>query len=329
VTLKRRDFITLLGGMAATGPLAARAQQPAMPVIGSLSGSSAADPSATGVDAFRTGLRDAGLIAGENVTILYRYAEARYERLPALAAELVSYPVALIFVADTASALAAKAATGTIPIVFALGSDPVKVGLVASLNRPGGNITGMTFLANTLPAKVFDLLHETLPSATSVAFLVNPTNPNTDSDLADVRVAADKLGRKLVVLRASTDDEIKAAAADASKRSVGAFYADIDPFLASRREEIVALMLRNAIPTIGPRREWTEAGALMSYGTRIADAQHQAGLYAGRILKGESPAALPVMLPTKFEFVINLKTAKSLGVTVPPTLLVVADEVIE
>jgi putative ABC transport system substrate-binding protein len=275
------------------------------------------------------GLRDAGLVAGEDVTIVYRFAEARYERLPALAAELVSQKVALIFALDTASALAAKAATSTIPIVFSLGADPVKVGLVASLNRPGGNITGTTFLANTLPAKVFDLLHETLPGAMSVAFLVNPVNPNTESDLADVRAAADKLGHKLVALTASTDDEIKAATADALQQRVGAFYVDTDPFLGSRREQIVSLMLRNAIPTVGPRREWTEAGALMSYGTRIADADHQAGLYAGRILKGESPAGLPVMLPTKFEFVINLKTAKALGLKVPPTLLVVADEVIE
>jgi putative ABC transport system substrate-binding protein len=324
--IARREFITLLGGAAAAWPLSARAQRQ-VPVIGSLSGGSAADPSA--VDAFRMGLRDAGFVAGESVTILPVFAEARYDRLPSMAAELVSRRVALIFSADTASALAAKAATSTIPIVFALGSDPVKVGLVASLNRPGGNITGMSFMANTLPAKVFDLLHETLPNATSVAFLINPANPNTESDLADVRTAADKLGHKLIVLRASTDDEIKAAAADAVQQRVGAFYADIDPFLASRREEIVTLMLRSAIPTIGPRREWTEAGALMSYGTRIADAQHQAGLYAGRILKGESPAALPVMLPTKFEFVINLKTAKALGLTIPPTLLVVADEVIE
>jgi putative ABC transport system substrate-binding protein len=324
----RRTFIAGLGA-AAAWPLAARAQRANVPVIGSLSGGSAADTLATGVEAFRMGLKEAGLVAGEDVTILYRYAEARYERLPAFAAELVSYPVALIFVADTASALAAKAATATIPIVFALGSDPVKVGLVARINRPGGNVTGMTFLANTLPAKVFDLLHETLPNATSVAFLVNPANPNTESDLADVRTAAEKLGHNLVILKASTDDQIKAAAVDAVQRHVGAFYVDIDPFLASRREEIVALMLRNAIPTIGPRREWTEAGALMSYGTRIADAQHQAGLYAGRILKGESPAALPVMLPTKFEFVINFKTAKALGLTVPPALLVAADEVIE
>jgi putative ABC transport system substrate-binding protein len=324
----RRQFITLLGG-AAAWPLAARAQQPALPVIGSLSRSSPADASANGVDAFRMGLRDAGLVAGENVTILYRFAEARYERLPTLAAELVSLPVALIFVADTASALAAKAATSTIPIVFALGSDPVKVGLVASLNRPGGNITGMSFLANTLPAKVFDLLHETLPDATSVAFLVNPTNPNTESDLGDVRAAAAKLVHNLVVLRASTDDEIKAAAADAFQKRVGAFYVDIDPFLASRREEIVALMLDNAIPTIGPRREWIEAGALMSYGTRIADAQHQAGLYAARILKGEKPADLPVLQPTKFELAINLKTAKALGLNVSQDMLSIADEVIE
>jgi putative ABC transport system substrate-binding protein len=326
--MQRREFIGLVGAAAAAWPPAARAQGQVL-VIGSLSGGSAADASATGVDAFRMGLRDAGFVAGESVTILRRFAEARYDLLPAMAAELVSRKVALIFVADTASALAAKAATSTIPIVFALGSDPVKVGLVASLNRPGGNITGMSFLANTLPAKVFDLLHETLPDATSVAFLINPANPNTESDLADVRTAADKLGHKLIVLRASTDDEIKARAADAVQQRVGAFYADIDPFLASRRAEIVTLMLRSEIPTIGPRREWTEAGALMSYGTRIADAQHQAGLYAGRILKGESPAALPVMLPTKFEFVINLKTAKALGLTIPPTLLVVADEVIE
>jgi putative ABC transport system substrate-binding protein len=327
--ISRRQFMTLLGGAAAVWPLGARAQQADIPVIGSLSGSSPADASATGVDAFRTGLRDAGLVAGENVTILYRFAEARYERLPALAAELVSRPVALIFVADTASALAAKAATSTIPIVFALGSDPVKVGLVASLNRPGGNITGMSFLANTLPAKVFDLLHETLPDATSVAFLVNPTNPNTESDLGDVRAAAAKLGHNLVVLRASTDDEIKAAAADAFQKRVGAFYVDIDPFLASRREEIVALMLHNAIPTIGPRREWVEAGALMSYGTRISDAQHQAGLYAGRILKGEKPADLPVLQPTKFELAINLKTAKALGLAISQDMLSIADEVIE
>jgi putative ABC transport system substrate-binding protein len=325
--MNRRMFITVLGGAAALLPLAARAQQGALPVVGELGGGSAMDFS--GNSPFRLGLRDAGYIEGQNVAILPRFAESRYDLLPALAADLVSRQVAVIFVGDTASALAAKAATTTIPIVFALGSDPVKVGLVQSLNQPGGNITGMSFLANALPAKVFEMLHDTVPGASSVGFLVNPANPNTESDLADVRVAADKLGRKLVVVHASTDEEIKSAVADVVRQRVGAFYVDIDPFLASRREQIVALTLRDGIPTIGPRREWVEAGALMSYGTRIADAQHQAGVYAGRILKGERPAALPVMLPTKFELVINLKAAKALGLSVSPTLLVVADEVIE
>jgi putative ABC transport system substrate-binding protein len=327
--IKRREFITLLGGTAAAWPLAARAQQPAMPVVGYLSGGSAIDQTARAVDSFRQGLKKTGYIEGQNVAIAFRFAESRYDRLPAVAAELVSRQVALIVVNDAASALAAKAATTTIPIVFSLGADPVKIGLVASLNRPGGNITGVSFLSNLLPAKLFELLHEVVPSSASVGFLVNPTNPNVESDTSDVRAAADALGQKLVVVKASTDGDIETAFAVAVQQRVAAFYVSLDPFLSSRRDQLIALAARHALPTIYGRREHAVAGGLMSYGASLPDASHQAGVYVGRILKGEKPADLPVQQSVKVELVLNLKTARVLGITFPLALLTRADEVIE
>jgi putative tryptophan/tyrosine transport system substrate-binding protein len=250
--------------------------------------------------------------------------------LPALAAELVSRRVAVITTRDTASALAARAATTTIPIVFSFGSDPVALGLVASLNRPGGNITGVTFLANLLlPAKLLELLHDAVPRAASVGFLVNPANPNVQSDTREVQAAADALGLKLVVVKAGTDDEIDAAFAAAVRQGVEAFYINGDPFLSSRRDQLIALAARHALPSIHWQRDYAVAGGLMSYGASSADANRQVGIYVGRILKGEKPADLPVQQATKFELIINHKTAKVLGLTVPQLLLGRADEIIE
>jgi putative ABC transport system substrate-binding protein len=323
--MRRREFITVLGG-AAVWPLAARAQQ-AMPVVGFLGGGSAIDH--RNVDPFRQGLGEAGYIEGRNLAIEFRFAESQYDRLPALAAELASRQVAVIATGDTASALAAKSASMTIPIVFLLGADPIKVGLVASLNRPGGNITGVSFLANSLPAKLFELLHEAAPSAALVGSLVNPTNPNSQTDMRDVQAAADSLGQKLLVVKASTESEIEAAFAVAVEQRVASFYVDLDPFLSSRLQQIVALAVRHGLPSIYAQREYAAAGGLMSYGASISDASRQAGVYVGRILKGEKPADLPVQQAVKVELIINLKTAKALGLTVPTALLVRADEVIE
>jgi putative ABC transport system substrate-binding protein len=326
--MNRRDLITLLGG-AAAWPVAARSQQP-MPVIGYLGSGSAIEWGAPHfVDPFRLGLRDAGYIEGQNVAIAFRFAESQYDRLPALAAELASHQVTVITTIDTASALAARNATTTIPIVFSLGADPVKIGLVASLNRPGGNMTGVSFLANALPAKLFELLHEAVPSATSVGYLVNPTNPNVESDTRDVQAAADKLGQELLVVKASTESEIEAAFAAALQRRAAALEVNIDPFLASRRDQIVTLAARHALPTISGFRDYAVAGGLMSYGASIFDASRRAGVYVGRILQGTKPADLPVQQAVKVELVLNLKTAKALGLTVPLPLLARADEVIE
>jgi putative ABC transport system substrate-binding protein len=325
--MKRRRFITLLGG-AATWPLAARAQQPAMPVIGFLNQGSA-KPSAHLAAAFHKGLNEIGYTDGNNVTIEYRWAEGRYNQLSELAADLVSRKVAVLAAAFLPAALAAKAATSTIPICFVTGADPVAQGLVASLNRPGGNITGVAFFSALVGAKRLSLLRDLLPAADTFAVLVNPTNSNAEAISSDLLAAARTLGKQIIVLSASTQHEIDEQFAILVQKRADAFIVSPDAFFDSQRDHIVALVARHAVPAIYERRESAAAGGLMSYGASVADAYHQVGIYAGRILKGEKPADIPVMQPTRLEFVINLTTAKTLGLTFPPGLLAIADEVIE
>ena len=325
--MKRRKFIAGLGAMA--WPLAARAQQPAMPVIGFLS-SRSPNESAGVIAAFRQGLGDAGFIEGQNVTIAFRWAEGRYDRLPALAAELVGLRVAVLFAAGgTPSALAAKATTSTIPIVFSAAGDPVSLGLVASLARPGGNVTGMSTLTLPLGAKGVELLKELVPKAAAMAYLVNPSNPSGEFGLREARVAADALGIQLRVLNASVADELDAAFVTLIELRVDGLIVAGEPFFDSQREKIVALAARHAVVASYAWRENVLAGGLMSYGNSQTGMYRQAAIYAGRVLTGEKPADLPVMQPTKFELVLNLKTAKALGITVPASLLARADEVIE
>ena len=326
--MKRREFITLLGGAAAWS-LGAQAQQAAVPVVGFLHGASA-DGAAYQITAFRQGLNQIGYVEGRNVTIEYRWAEGHYDRLPALAADLVAHPLAVIATAGgITSVLAAKAVTKAIPIVFLTGDDPVKFGLVASLNRPGGNLTGVSFLSPALEAKRVELLRQLVPTATTIAVLVNPSSPGAEARLEDVREAARLLGQQVRIVNARSEGDFEAAFAGLVQLGAGALIVVSDPLFNNHRDELTALTARRAIPAIYFDREFALAGGLMSYGTNIADAYRQLGVYAGRILKGEKPADLPVVQPIKFELVINLRTAKALGVNVPLTLLGRADEVIE
>jgi putative tryptophan/tyrosine transport system substrate-binding protein len=327
--IRRRDFLTLLGGAAAALPLAAHAQQPAMPVIGFLH-QGAPDVFAYLVRVFHQALEETGFVEGRNVAIEYRWSESHYDRLPALADDLVRRRVTVIAaLGGTPSALAAKAATTTIPIVFNVGVDPVAFGLVASLNRPGGNITGISMLNLTVAAKRLELLRELAPTAAAIALLVNPTNPYSESETKEVRDAARTLGLQLQVLNASGESEIDAAFATLSQQRATALVVSPDNLFISRRDQVVALAARYAIPAISDRGEFAAAGGLMSYGSRVTDVYRQLGIYTGRILKGDKPSDLPVVQPTKFELIINLKTARTLGLAVPQTLLVAADEVIE
>jgi putative ABC transport system substrate-binding protein len=329
--MRRRDFIALLSGAATSKllPVPAHAQS-GIPTIGFL-GATSPESYATFVGGFRLGLKEAGFVDTENVAVVYRWAEGRYDQLPALAADLVSRRVSVIIATGgLPSSLAAKQATTTIPIVFTLGSDPIKFGLVSSLNRPNGNITGVTLFTYLLDAKRVELIHELVPSASVIALLVNPNSPaQTETQFADVEAASRKFGQRLVILKAGNDSEIDQAFAAIAQSKASALLVSSDSLFLSKRDQLVALAARHAIPSIFEWRQFTEAGGLMSYGIDLVDAYRQAGVYVGKILHGAKPADLPVLQPTKFEFVINLKTAKVLGITVPNTLLVAADAVIE
>jgi putative tryptophan/tyrosine transport system substrate-binding protein len=327
--MKRREFITLLGGAAILPwPLAARAQQEAMPVVGFLSSGS---PATFGhfVAAFRRGLNEAGYVENRNVGVEYLWSEGQNDRLPALANDLVRARVSVICAGGPAAALAAKTATAAIPIVFTSGEDPVKIGLVASYNRPGGNVTGVAALIEVLGAKRLGLLREVVPTGTLIAVLLNPAEPAFETQLNDVQDAARALGQQIEVLRASTEREIDAAFATATQVRAGAMLVGISFFYTLRREQLVTLAARAALPTIYGQREFMSAGGLMSYATDLPGVYHQAGIYTGKVLGGARPSDLPVVQSTKFEFVLNLKAAKALGLTVPAGVLSIADEVIE
>ena len=328
--MRRRDFIRAIAGSSVAWPVAARAQQPTMPVIGYL-GATTSNERPERLRAFRRGLGETGFTEGQNVSIEYRWAEGQYERLPELAAELVRRRAAVIVTPfSVAATLAARAATTTVPIVFSTGADPVETGLVASLNRPGGNVTGAVTMNAELAAKRFGLLQELLPTATRFAVLVNPTTARVAKAVtADVQAAASVTGRQVEVLTASTSREIDTAFATVVQKRIDTLLHSPDLFFTTRRAQIIVLAARHAVPVIYANREDAVAGGLMSYGSSMADVSRQLGIYAGRTLKGEKPADMPVLRATKFEFVINLQTAKTIGITVPPTLLARADEVFE
>jgi putative ABC transport system substrate-binding protein len=327
--MRRREFITLLGGAGAAWSLAARAQQPALPMVGWLNSGASAGREHL-LTAFRRGMSETGFVDGQNVAIEYRWAEGQYDRLPALADDLMRRGVAVIAATGgTVSSLTAKRATTTLPVVCVFDGDPVASGFVTSLNRPGGNITGISLVASVIEAKQLELLHELAPMATVIALLANPTNPHTGSISSDLLAAARSIGLELHLLHATTERELDSAFKSMVERRAGALMIATDPFFLDQRNQLIGLTVRHGIPAIYGRREYTALGGLMSYGTSLVEAYRQVGIYVGRILAGAKPADLPVMQPTTFELVINLKTAKALGLEIPPTLLARADEVIE
>jgi putative tryptophan/tyrosine transport system substrate-binding protein len=326
--LKRREFITVIGGMAAAWPLVAGAQQPAMPVVGWLS-SASPNGSSNFTAAFRAGLAETGYVEGQNVTIEYRWAENHNDRLTSLVVDLVNKRVAVIVASAIRATLAAKSATTQIPIVFATANDPVQFGLVASFNRPGGNITGVAYLTAELGEKRLAILHDLIPRANVFGVIVNPNNANAESNVKNLQGAALAIGAQSVIANAATEDDFDAAISMLVRQRVQAALVLNDPLFTDRRDRLVSLVTRHEIPAIYPLREFVDAGGLMSYAASVADAHRQAGVYAGRILKGAKPADLPVVQPTKFELVINLKTAKALGLQIPDKLLALADEVME
>jgi putative tryptophan/tyrosine transport system substrate-binding protein len=326
--VKRREFITLIGGAAAAWPVATYAQQPAMPVIGFLGGASLAERRPL-LAAFRQSLAETGYVEGQNVAIEYRWAEGQYDRLPALAADLVRRQVAVVFAGDGPSALAAKAVTTTIPIVFSTGIEPVQAGLVTSLSRPGGNLTGVNMIAGPLPAKQLGLLHELVPAAKTIAVLINPNNANAEHDAATVQEAGRAVGVQILVMRAAAEADFETVFATLARERAGGLLVNSDVLFTSRRDQLVALAGRHALPLMSAWREFPLAGALISYGPSLAWSYRQVGAYTAKILNGAKPADLPVVQPTTFELVINLKTAKTLGLNVPLHLEQLADEVIE
>ena len=327
--MKRREFITLIGSAAVAWPLNAHAQRPAMPVVGFL-GFASLEVEAFRVDAVRQALTEVGYVEGQNVAFEFRWAEGRNERLPAAVADLVRHKVdVIVAMGGNDSAVAAKAATATIPTVFAIGGDPIKLGLVASLNRPGGNVTGVSFLVNSLVAKQFEVLHETVPKTDLIGFLVNPGNANAEADTKNILAAAGSVAQKLLVLNVHTDSDLELAFATLDQQRAGGVVVGADPFFLSRRNKLVELAARQKLPAIYPLSEYTKAGGLMIYGTSLTNAFHIVGVYVGRILKGEKPADLPIQQSTKVELIINMKTASALGLSVPPHIVARADEVIE